>query len=342
MHVSVIVPVLDAAGTLPACLAALERLEPAPAEILIVDNGSKDASLALARSFASRQHSQRVQILQETERGASAARNTGVRASQGDVIAFTDADCAPEPDWLGYVLPFFEDPTVGAVAGRVVPAPPASVLERFSALYTLRAPEAPSRHRTWTPDSGGFPTANLVLRKNVFDAIGGFDSRLRLYGEDYDLCARIYAAGREIAYEPRARVAHRHRTSFGGMLRQAFGFGGSHAYLMREHGSRLLWVDLPGTSLRFQGFPFPVWVDLAAADKKVMALVGAGLLHPLLWGFLPPYVVYLGVSVFRHARQGAPVSAWTSTQLAALLLLKSGALSLGRWWGSIRWRALCL
>ncbi|MGH7432183.1 MAG: glycosyltransferase family 2 protein, partial [Candidatus Methylomirabilales bacterium] len=75
LNVSAVIPVRNAIRTLPDCLAALERLEPAPAEILLVDNGSTDGSLLLLRAFARDRAAERAQVLEEPRRGAAAARN---------------------------------------------------------------------------------------------------------------------------------------------------------------------------------------------------------------------------------------------------------------------------
>ena len=145
--VSVVVPVLDAARTLPGCLEALDALDPVPHEILLVDNGSKDGSRELLTDFAERHTGHRVRVIDEARRGAAAARNAGIRLAAGEIIAFTDSDCSPAKDWLREVTNPFSDASVAAVAGRVVASPAASTLELFSALYTLRLPETPSRHR---------------------------------------------------------------------------------------------------------------------------------------------------------------------------------------------------
>lgn len=343
LNVSVIVPVLNARRTLPTCLAALERLQPPPAEILLVDNGSADGSLDLLRAFARDRAPERAQVLEEARRGAAAARNAALRVAKGDVIAFTDADCAPEPAWLLHLTEPFTDGTVGAVAGRVVPAPAASVLELFSGLYTLRLPEEGARRRRWTPWEGGHATANLAVRRGLAQALDGFNERLQISGEDHDFCARLYASGATIDYVPRARVAHFHRTTVGGMLRQAFGFGRSHSYLLRRHGGRGLWLEIPGKALRWERCPVRAWVDLASADKKVLAILFLGALYGPALVLLPLYAGWMGRAAARRAGAGGvPVSPAAALGLAGLLVLKSAAMTAGRWWGSVRYGALCL
>jgi GT2 family glycosyltransferase len=342
LSVSVAVPVWNAARTLPACLRALGGLAPAPAEILLVDNGSTDGSLQLLRAFARDRAPERAQVLEEPRRGASAARNTAIRAAKGDVIAFTDADCAPEPDWLRHLIGPLADPVVGAVAGRVVSVPAASTVELLSALYTLRLPEAGARRRHWTPWEGGYPTANLAVRRGLAQEIQGFDEGFGIPGEDHDLCARIYARGAEIVYVPEARVAHHHRTTLRGMLRQAFLFGMGHPALLRRHAPPGLWLDLPRWSFCWSAFPFRAWVDLASADKKVLAiLLLAALYGPALLA-LPLYAGWLALAAARRVRgDGASASAAAALSLAGLLVLKSAAMTAGRWWGSVKHGAIC-
>lgn len=343
LSVSVVVPVLDAARTLSSCLTALERLDPAPAEIVLVDNGSTDGSLGLLREFGGTRGGARARVMQEARRGAAAARNAGIRAAGTDLIAFTDADCAPDPAWLSHLAAPFADEAVGAAAGRVEAARAASTLELCGALYTLQTPDRPARHRRWTPWRGGFATANLAVRRNLLIDLGGFDEGLTISGEDHDLCARLYGLGVEIAYVPEARVFHHHRTTVAGMLRQAFGFGRGHACLLRRHGSPGLWLDLPGRPVHCGGAPWRAWIDLASADKKVVALLllGAAWRPALL--LLPAYAAWLAAAARRRARAaGMPVSTPAAAALAGLLVAKSAAMTAGRWRGTVKYGALCL
>lgn len=343
LKVCVVVPVYNAMRTLPRCLTALAELSPAPAEILLVDNGSTDGSLGYLETFARERGSGNIRVLQEPCRGAAAARNAGIRAAKAGVVAFTDADCTPDPAWLHHVIAPFGDPTVGAVAGRVVAAPASTVVEQFSALYTLQLPDQPVRRKQWTPWEGGYPTANLTVRRALLDELGGFDENVGIYGEDYDLCARLYARGVEIVYVPEAQVAHHHRTLLGGMLRQAFGFGRSHPYLLRRHAAQGLWLDLPWRSIAWRRSPIRAWVDLASADKKVLAILVLGTAWSRLFWLLPLYTGWLAVSAGRRAwGRGIRVSPAAAAGLAGLLLLKSAAMTAGRWWGSVRYGAICL
>lgn len=341
--VSVVVPALNAARTLGRCLQALAQLDPAPMEILLVDNGSTDESRAIAERFAASHRAVSVRVIDAPQRGASIARNVGVRQAAGAVIAFTDADCAPEPAWLAHVTKPFGDPRTTAVAGRVVGHAGSSLLEVFSSLYTLQSSEQPQVHRAFTPVSGGFPTANLAIRRERFVALNGFDEHVAIYGEDYDLCARIYAGGGQIVYEPAAIVCHYHRTSLRSLLKQAFGFGRSHAYVIQKHFTRGLWIDLPRHSLAWPGAPVRGWLNLTSADKKLAALLAASAVAPHLVWVAVLYVVWLAWQAWKRATGGrASSSPIASLGLACLLLAKSGAMTAGRWAGSLQYRVWCL
>jgi glycosyltransferase involved in cell wall biosynthesis len=342
LKVSVVVPVLNAMRTLPACLSALRRLDPAPETLVLVDNGSADNSLEYLHAFARQCGPGHVEIVEERRRGASVARNAGLGKATSDVIAFTDADCAPAPEWLRHLVEPFADPTVGAAAGRIVASRPLSSVELLSALYTLQFRQRRSRQLGWTPWEGGYPTANLAVRRALLVALGGFDESVGIYGEDYDLCARLYAGGAHILSVPEARVIHHHRTSLSGMLRQGFGFGRSHPYLLRRHAASGVWLELPTLSLAWPRCPVRAWVNLASADKKLLMVVAAGAIYAPLLSMLPLYCAWLTASVTRRARRdGRQISPRAAVEVAGLLVAKSAAMTAGRWWGSMRYGAVC-
>jgi GT2 family glycosyltransferase len=341
--VSVVVPVRNGARTLPGTLPALAALEPPPDEIVLVDNASSDDTLERLEAFAAASTRAKVLVVGEARRGASVARNTGARAATGDVLAFTDADCCPRPDWLVELLAPLADPTIGAVAGGLASTPPRSAVEAFSSLFTLQSPGPRTRHARWTPWAGGFPTANLAVRRDLFARLGGFDESVAIYGEDYDLCARLYAAGAAIEYVPAAVVEHQHRVALRPMLRQAFGFGRSHAWLMRRHVRRGLWLDLPRRALVREDFPLPVWIDAGSPDKKAAVLVALGIAWAPFLLLLPLYGVWLWRDVTRRVQaRGLSLSGAERWELVGCLLAKAAALTGGRWWGSLRYRRACL
>jgi GT2 family glycosyltransferase len=341
MIVSVVVPIRNAISTLPTCLEALVRLDPRPDEIVLVDNGSTDGTSELLNAFG-KQYAGFVKVIQEPTPGVSRARNAGIRASKGDVLAWTDSDCAPAPNWLRHLTKPFEDQQVGGVAGRVLAAPGTSLVEIFCGLYTFQTSAQQTRLYQWTPLTGGVAGANFAVRRALVEKLGGYDPRIMNWGDDYDLCARIYADGHVIDYVPEAEVFHYHRKTVSGMMRQAFGQGRSHPYLLWRHAPRGLWLDVPAHSLYWKQCPRPVWINLASADKKIAAIILLGcIVPPMLW-LVPLYGLWLSVIVGRRAKQaGYSVSIVDRTRLAALLLAKSCAITAGRWRGSVQYGVIC-
>src|SRR3989339_1251365 len=97
--VSVIVPMFNAQATIRECIESLLRLDPLPYEIIIVDNGSTDDSVASVEKVVKEKEMSLVAILSEKERGPAAARNCGAKAAKGGILAFTDSDCTVPQDW---------------------------------------------------------------------------------------------------------------------------------------------------------------------------------------------------------------------------------------------------
>jgi glycosyltransferase involved in cell wall biosynthesis len=209
-HVSVIVPVRDGAATIGTCLEALAAQDyPARArEVIVVDNRSTDATRAIVAAHP-------VRLVEEPAVQSSyAARNRGVLAARGTVLAFTDADCVPDPGWLGALVAPLSDETVGGVAGAIEAFAADSVVERYQARRAIRADRAYAH-----PVRPFAQTANVAYPRAIVEALGGFDARLP-FGGDLDFSWRMQVeTGRRLAYAPDARVRHRHRTTWRGLFR---------------------------------------------------------------------------------------------------------------------------
>jgi glycosyltransferase involved in cell wall biosynthesis len=211
-------------GTLLDSLVA-QRYPADRHEILVVDNGSTDGTQRVVERYP-------VTLLSETARRSSyAARNRGIAASRGELLAFIDSDCVARPDWLGALCEGADDPAYGAFAGEVVAYEPVSRAERFQARRRVEQHAAMLRH----PYLPCVTTSNVAYRRAVLDQIGPFDAGLRS-GGDVDLAWRMQErTPLRIAYRPAAIVAHRNRSTFGAMWRQRRLFGEGIAALERRH-----------------------------------------------------------------------------------------------------------
>lgn len=212
--VSVIVPVRDGEATIAACLDAILSTDYPEdrREVIVVDNGSSDGTAELIRSRP-------VRYLHEPEPGVSNARNRGIAESAGEILAFVDADCLVEPQWLSELVRPFEDPEVGAVAGDLQHTPPRTAAER-QAVRLL----GNWQRFAFTSDPAYPITANAAYRRDVLDRIGGFDPAMTR-AQDVELGLRFQQrSGLRLAYAERATARHRNRTTQLGFFRQQLGW----------------------------------------------------------------------------------------------------------------------
>ncbi len=212
--VSVIVPVRDGEPIIADCLDSILATDyPADRrEILVVDNGSSDGTAALIRARP-------VRYLNEPRRGVSNARNRGIAESEGEILAFVDADCLVEPQWLGELVRAFQDPGVGAVAGDLQHAPPSTPAARQAARLLG------NWQRFAFNSSPAYPiTANAAYRRDVIDLIGPFDPHMTR-AQDVELGLRFQQhSDLRLAYADHATARHRNRTTWLGFFRQQLGW----------------------------------------------------------------------------------------------------------------------
>jgi len=212
--VSVVVPVRDGESTIAACLDSILAADYPEdrREILVVDNGSSDATAALIQARP-------VRYLHEPKRGVSNARNHGIAQSRGEILAFVDADCQVEPQWLVELVKPFADPEVGAVAGDLQHVTPSTPAERQAARLLG------NWQRFAFTSNPAYPiTANAAYRRDVLDRIGGFDPHMTR-AQDVELGLRFQElSGRRLAYAERATARHRNRTTWLGFFRQQLGW----------------------------------------------------------------------------------------------------------------------
>ncbi|MGF1459196.1 MAG: glycosyltransferase [Leptolyngbyaceae cyanobacterium] len=207
--VSVIIPVYNDAARLALCLAALNKqtYPRSQTEVIVIDNGSDDSDV-LRRIT---QLHQQVTLLYESTPGSYIARNRGLDNAHGEIIAFTDADCIPEVDWLEKgVSRLCQTPNCGQVIGKVSlffanPDHPTAV-ELYESLTAF------PQERLLREQRGG-ATANVFTWRRVIEQVGPFDTRLKSNG-DLEWGGRVFEAGYEQVYADEVKVLHPTRRSF--------------------------------------------------------------------------------------------------------------------------------
>lgn len=226
--VSVVVCAYNAADTIDECLSSLEQLTYPDVELILVDDGSHDATGAIAS-----RHS-RVRVIRVPNGGLSAARNVGLTHATGEIIAYTDADARVDPQWLTYLVqPFMTSDVVAAGGPNVVPPD-----DPWRAQCVARAPGAPMYVMLDDRIAEHIPGCNMAIRREALAAVGGFDPRFLRAGDDVDLCWRLQARGWKIGFSPAALVWHRHRATIRAYWRQQVGYGEGETWLHACHPNK--------------------------------------------------------------------------------------------------------
>jgi glycosyltransferase involved in cell wall biosynthesis len=197
-QISVVVPSRNRAHLLPRLVTAIAAQQGVDRiELIVVDDGSTDDTAAVLADLRLPGPSRLRVVRASGPHGAAAARNVGWRAATAPIIAFTDDDCRPEPDWLAGLLAGFDraDVVQGVTA---FDAAEARGRGPFSQVVSVSA---------WT---GQFETSNVAYRRSLLDDLGGFDERFRgaSFGEDVDLGWRAVELGARTAFIASAVVVH--------------------------------------------------------------------------------------------------------------------------------------
>ncbi len=219
MLVSIVISTRNRVSRLPACLAAVARINSnLPWELVIVDNGSTDATAAIIAEFAE-SAAFPVVAPYEPVAGSYRARNVGWMAARGTFIAFTDDDCYVGHDHVDRVAAVFGAPEIGYGGGRLTLFDPMD----YPITFQLQDVPALIPPRSYIP-AGFIHGANMVFRRDVLVAIGGFDVSF-MSGGDVEAQARASFAGWVGAYDPALSVAHHHRRNAAAARRLARTYG---------------------------------------------------------------------------------------------------------------------
>lgn len=342
--VSVIIPFYNAQDTLNRCLDGLAMKPTDNTEIILVDNNSTDRSFELCKNFQQSHPDLRVELIKEHTQGPSAARNAGAKIAKGDWLIFTDADCVPSPNWISDYSAHFRDDNIGAVAGAIWPSvsSDSNAVQKSVSLFTLPPITEEKVHNDYNINEGLYPTANIAVRKKIFELIGGFNGNLS-YGEDHELCYKIYKAGFKIKAVTNAIVRHIHRSTMKGLLKQAFGFGSAHPFELRRFTPGRTILTFPFYKINMKTPGRWVWIDFNQADKKLLISFIPGLLWPPL--FLIPLIFFIYLCFFIKRigdQRKVEINLQEIPFLSILLFLKSIALTAGRIRYSFKHKVVCI
>ena len=319
ISVSVIVPAYNAAGTLGACLEALrgQTVRRERYEVIVVDDGSTDQTAEIAGAHDG-------QVISQANAGPAAARNRGAEAARGDLLLFTDADCAPAENWIERMVQPFADADVMGAKG-VYRTRQKALVARFVQLEY----EGKYQYMAGRDQINFVDTYSAAYRRELFLENGGFDISFSTASvEDQELSFRLARKGYRLVFVPDAVVYHIHDTSVLEYWRRKFNIGYWKALLLRWHPERAVSDSHTPQVLKLQ---------IGVVALLCLSLLLAPFWTQALWGSLALGILFLLSSLsllLRVARRDpAVVPVAPFLLLARALALGTGlAAGLVRFW----------
>lgn len=278
-RVSVVVCSYNGSQTIRDCLEGLKKLEYPNYEVIIVDDGSTDATATIARECGFR-------VISTPNRGLSSARNTGIKAADGEIVAYIDDDAYPDAHWLTYLASTFMTTDYAGVGGPNL-APPE---DGFIARCVANAPGGPVHVLLSDQEAEHIPGCNMAFRKVALESIGGFDQQFRVAGDDVDICWQLQQRDLKLGFSPAAVVWHHRRNSVRAYWRQQKGYGRAEAILEKK------WPE------KYNELGHMSWCG-RVYDKA--------LAHPLLWSRARIYHGTWGSAPFQSIYQPATNLPWS-------------------------------
>ena len=235
-RISVVVCTYNGHRTIRECLKGLSKVEYPNLEVIVVDDGSVEPVAPIAEEYG-------FWVIRTENRGLSNARNTGMEAASGEIVAYIDDDAYPDPHWLIYLAATFIKTTHAGVGGpNIAPAGGGDV-----AGCVANAPGGPTHVLLSDVEAEHIPGCNMAFRKAALQAIGGFDSQFRIAGDDVDVCWRLQERGWTLGFNPAAMVWHHRRNSVRMFWKQQVNYGKAEAMLERKwpekynHAGHVTW-----------------------------------------------------------------------------------------------------
>src|SRR6059036_2817836 len=217
-RISVVVCTYNGGRVIRDCLEGLRKLDYPNFEVIVVNDGSTDNTPAVLGEYDFR-------VITTKNRGLGSARNTGMEAATGEIVAYLDDDASPDPHWLTYLAAAFLSTTHAAVGGpNIAPAGDGAVAD-----CVARAPGGPVHVLLTDREAEHIPGCNMAFRKSCLEEINGFDPQFRAAGDDVDVCWRLQERKWTLGFSAAAVVWHHPRRSVRAFWKQQSGYGRAEA-----------------------------------------------------------------------------------------------------------------
>ena len=296
-RISVIVCSYNGARTIRDCLERLRALAYPDYEVIVVDDGSTDATATIAREFDCR-------LIQTPNRGLASARNTGLEAATGEIVAYIDDDAYPDAHWLAYLAAaFLSTSHVGVGGPNLAPAGDGDVADAVA-----RSPGGPLHVLLTDREAEHIPGCNMAFRTAGLREIGGFDPQFRAAGDDVDACWRLLERKWTLGYSAAAEVWHHRRRSVRAYWKQQSGYGRAEALLERKWPEKYNSVGHPRWAGRLYG-------------PGLLHLFGTSRIYHGIWGSAPYQSLYQPTSATFWSLATTPEWIFVISALGVLSLL---------------------
>ena len=291
--VTVIVPVRNGEPTIEPLLESLQRLDydRKKVEVIVVDGNSTDKTRDIVKKYP-------VKLVVERRKGLNAARNTGIKNSNGEILVFTDCDCVVPSNWITRIVENFKDPQVSCVGGSakglngdfisqyadnsIVPLMPF-----FKKREELNMVKPFLRHPAG---------CNMAFRRKVAEEVGLFDESIHYGFDEVEFTERVCRAGYKMALDPNVFVWHKHRSTLKEFLKQNFRYGrGSGVLLKRKKMKNVVstWSFLSLTA-------FITWLLIVGSLTFLTFAASSSIFPLLLFGFtIMPLLILMTVYTYR-------------------------------------------
>ena len=226
--VSIVICAFNAERTMRRCLESLRRIDYPNFEVVIVDDGSRDTTAQIAADFPE------FRLIRQSNKGLSVARNVGLQAALGELVAYTDSDCVVDPDWLTFMVSALVARGLDGCGGPNYAPHEKGWIEGCVAA----SPGAPCHVLITDDRAEHLAGCNMLFRKTALENVGGFDPQFTAAGDDVDICWRLMDAGLQLGYCPSAFVWHFRRNTVKTYYGQQRGYGKAEAMLYLKYPSR--------------------------------------------------------------------------------------------------------
>jgi cellulose synthase/poly-beta-1,6-N-acetylglucosamine synthase-like glycosyltransferase len=321
--VTVVVPVRNGAQTIQPLLESLQKLDydRNAVEVIVVDGNSTDKTQEIVKKYP-------VKLVVEEKKGLNLARNIGIKNSNGEIVAFTDADCIVPPNWITKIVENFKDPSVSCVGGSAealdddfVSQYADNSIVRLMPFFTKR--EEVTKVKPFLRHPAG---CNMAFRRKVAEEVGYFDENIQFGFDEVEFTDRICRAGYKMVLDPEVLVWHKHRATLKEFFKQNFQYGKGSGLvfkqnLLNDSVSRWSFLSIIG---------FITWLVIVGSLTFLTVSSSVTLFPWLLFGFTGlPLIILASVYTYRalHNKKFSRIVVYPFIDLFRVLSFCFGQLS---------------